>query len=104
MDKKQDNRRPGQKPAKQGSGTYDLTRPEPGRKTHEAPDDEGFGKPEGQPIDKQIPNRDMRAGRDLLESERSDRDSGRPVQLDDEADEEHRGQEQKPSPSGKTKR
>ena len=45
----------------------------------------------------------MRTGRrDLLESERSDRDSGRPIQLDDEAEDDlesipqqARGQEQK---------
>jgi hypothetical protein len=111
MDKKKGNRRPGEKPAEQGSGTYAPNRPEPGRKTPEAPDDKGFGKPEGQPIDKQMPNPQTRARRDILESERSDRESGRPVQLDDEADEfddeaeeEDRGQEQKPSPAGKTKR
>jgi hypothetical protein len=108
MDKKQDNRQRGEKPAEQGSGTYD---PKPPRKTPGAPDLKGFGKPEGQPIDKQMPNPETRARRDLLESERSDRESGRPVQLnDDEADEseevneEDRGQEQKPSPAGKTKR
>jgi hypothetical protein len=108
MDKKKGNRRPGEKPAEQGSGTYDPSRPEPGRKTPGASDDKGFGKAEGQPVDKEMPNPQMRARRDILESERSDRESGRPVQLDDEAadefDEEDRGQEQKPSPVGKTKR
>jgi hypothetical protein len=107
---KQGNRRPDEKPAKQGSGTYDPNRPERGRKSPWAPGDKGFGKPEGQPIDKQRPNPEMRPKRDLLESDRSDRDSGRPVQLNDEADEfdaadeERRGQEQKPSPAGKSKR
>jgi hypothetical protein len=104
MDKKLGNRRPGEKPAEQGSGTYAPNRPEPKRKTPEAPHDKGFGKPEGQPIDKQTPNPETRARRDILESERSDRESGRPVQLDDEAEEADRGQEQKPSPAGKTKR
>jgi hypothetical protein len=111
MDKKQGNRRPGEKPAEQGFGTYDPNRPEPGRKTPGAPDDEGFGTPEGQPIDKQMPNPERRARRGILESERSDRESGRPVQLDgeaddfgDEAEKEDRGQEQKPSTAGKTKR
>ena len=104
MDKKQGNRRPDEKPAEQGFGTWDPSRPEPGRNTPEARDDEGFGKPEGQPIDKQMPNPERPARRDLLESERSDRESGRPVQLDDEADEEDRGQEQKPFTAGKTKR
>ena len=104
MDKKQGNRRPGEKPAEQGFGTYDPSRPEPGRKTPEAREDEGFGKPESQPIDKQMPNPERPARRDLLESERSDRESGRPVQLDNEADEEDRGQEQKPFTAGKTKR
>ena len=101
MDKKQDRR--AEKPREQGSGTYDPNRPEPGRKIPGDPGDKGFGKPEGQPIDKQMPSPDMRTGRrDLLESERSDRDSGRPIQLDDEAEDDlesipqqARGQEQK---------
>jgi hypothetical protein len=109
MDKKQGNRRPGEKPAEHPSGAYDTNQPEPGRKTQGAADDKGFGKPEGQPIDKQVPNPELRPRRDILESERSDRESGRPVQLDDETGEldeadVDRGQEQKPSPAGKTKR
>jgi hypothetical protein len=109
MDKKQDRR--AEKPREQGSGTYDPNRPEPGRKIPEAPGDKGFGKPEGQPVDKQMPKPEVPAGRrDILESERSDRDSGRPIQLDDEAEEElesipqqARREEQKPPAAGKPK-
>ncbi len=64
MDKKQADRRPAEKPAEHGSGTFDPNRPEPGRRMPEAPEgNKGFGKPEGQPIDKQMPTPEMRAGR-----------------------------------------
>jgi hypothetical protein len=109
MDKKQGNRRAGEKPGEQGSGTYDPNRPEPGRRIPGAPGDQGFGQPEGQPLDKQMPHPEMRARRrDILESDRSDRDSGRPIQLDDEAEEDlesipRQARDQKPSAAGKTK-
>ena len=45
----------------------------------------GFAKPEGDPIDKQMPKPGARSGgKDIFESERSDRESGRPVQLEDD--------------------
>ena len=46
----------------------------------ERPDGKEFGKPEGAPIDQQMP----RPGYDRDE-ERSDRSSGRPLQLDDDS-------------------
>lgn len=82
MDKKEHDRRPGEKPAEQTPGKHDPNRPESGRKTPGAPEgDKGFGKPEGQPIDKQTPFPGRVGGR---EGERSDRESGRPVQLEDD--------------------
>jgi hypothetical protein len=81
MGKRQDGRRPVDKPAGQGSGPSRPDRPDRGGK--------GFGKPEGHPIDKQMPDPGTRAGgKDILESERSDRESGRPVQLDDDDERE----------------
>jgi hypothetical protein len=56
-----------------------------------------------------MPHPEMRARRrDILESDRSDRDSGRPIQLDDEAEEDlelipRQARDQKPSAAGKTK-
>ena len=44
-----------------------------------------FGQPEGHPIDKQAPKPGVRGGgKDILEGDRSDRESGRPVQLEDD--------------------
>ena len=90
MDKKQGDRLPAEKPVP-GGNRRGAAREQPiliGGATR-GPDDKGFGKPEGQPIDKQMPNQEMRARRDLLESERSDRDPGRPSSS--EADEEMSG-------------
>lgn len=39
--------------------------------------------PEGRPIDRQIPGHDPFQGEDLLDRGRSDRESGRPVQLEE---------------------
>ena len=81
MDKKQADRRPAEKPAEHGSG----------RRMPEAPEgNKGFGKPEGQPIDKPLPSPEAHRKEDLLESERSDRESGRPVQLDEEDEDDER--------------
>ena len=100
MDKKQAGRRPAEKVAEHGPGKFDPNRPEPGRRP-EAPREQGFGKPEGQPIDKQLPTPGMRAGRsDILESERSDRESGRPVQLEGEDDEREVTSDAKPGFGG----
>ena len=47
----------------------------------------GFGKPEGHPVDKQAPKPERGGGKDILDGDRSDRESGRPVQLEDDDDE-----------------
>jgi len=90
MHKKQVDRRPDGKPAEQGAGKYDPTRPAPDRKAPEVPEEnKGFGKPEGHPIDKPTPKPGTRFGRkDIFEGERSDRESGRPVQLEVEDDDD----------------
>ena len=85
MDKKQVDRRSDEKPAEQGAGKHDPTRPMPDRKAPGGPKEEkGFGKPEGQPIDKQIPKSGRFGGKDILDGDRSDREAGRPVQLEDD--------------------
>lgn len=86
MNKKQAGRRPEQNPAERGPGNYDPSKPESGRRTPKLSEDrKGFGKPEGHPIDKQAPNPGPEGGgKDILDGERSDRDSGRPVQLEDD--------------------
>ena len=96
MDKKQADRRPAEKPEEHGSG----------RRVPEAPDgNKGFGKPEGQPIDKPFAGR-----KDILESDRSDRESGRPVQLDEEDEDDEgeltsgRAERQQPYEADKSKR
>lgn len=117
MNKKQVDRRPDEKPAEQGSGKYDPNRPEPGHRISGVPEGD-----KGQPLDKQAPNPGMRVGRnDILDGDRSDRESGRPVQLEDDGEEEestgwadakpgldgrqHAGREgQKPYEAEKTKR
>jgi hypothetical protein len=84
MSKKQADRRPDQKPADQGSDSrYDPSKPEYGRKMPEVPEDKG--RPEGGPIDKPFPKPETRGGdKDFLEGERSDRQSGRPIQLEED--------------------
>jgi hypothetical protein len=83
MNKKQADRRPDDKPAEQGQG-----KPVPERRMPEVPEGgKRFGQPEGRPIDKQAPKPGMRSGgKDTLEGDRSDRESGRPVQLEDDDD------------------
>ena len=74
MDRKQTG-----KPA--AGGRRDPMKPGSRRKTRLAPDrDQGPREAEGQPIDK----RRTDFGQDVLEDERSDRASGRPIQLDPE--------------------
>ena len=74
MNKKQFDRRPDEKPAEQGTGTqHDPITRRPGEH------------PEGHPIDEPTPKPGTRLGRkEILEGERSDRASGRPVQLEDD--------------------
>jgi hypothetical protein len=79
MDKRQFEKMAGQDPGKR----QDPTRPEPRRRTPEAPERDR-GEPDGAPIDidRGMPRpRPDFEGQDLLEGERSDRDSGRIVQL-----------------------
>lgn len=85
MDKKQANRRPDEKPAEQGKGRFESSKPEGGKR---------LGQPEGLPVDK--PTNDKPAakpgawsgGKNILDGDRSDRDSGRPIQLEDDAERE----------------
>jgi hypothetical protein len=82
MIKKQTERRPAEKPAERGPAKQDPTNPS-GR-VPETLQDRPLGKPEGHPLDKQVPPPGARSGgKDILDSERSDRDSGRPVQLEE---------------------
>ena len=56
MDKKQTDRRPDEKPAPQNPGRPDVTKPDAARRPPgDSADRKGFAKPEGNPIDKQMP-------------------------------------------------
>jgi len=90
MNKKQADRRPDEKPAEQGSGKYDPSKPESGRRMPEVSEaSKEFGEPKGHPIDKQAPKLGARGrDKDILDGERSDRESGRPVQLEDDDESE----------------
>jgi hypothetical protein len=86
MDKQQFEKMAGQE-----SGKPQVpARPEPRRRTPEAPerdreDSRPGEEPEGTPIDRGMPRpRPDLGGRDILEGERSDRESGRIVQLPDD--------------------
>jgi hypothetical protein len=109
MDKKQADRRPGEKPAAQGQGKNEPTKPESGPRMPEAPEgNKRFGQTEGDSGDKQAPKPGARGGeRGILDGgDRSDRESGRPIQLEDDDEREAfpPGQERKPSEPEKTKR
>jgi hypothetical protein len=81
MARKQVDRRPDQKPAKQKPAGPDGTKPD--AEGGEAR--KGLGKPEGTPIDRPLPKPDAeRQDRDLFDRDRSDRESGRPIQLEDD--------------------
>jgi hypothetical protein len=80
MDKKQTDRRPTEKPVEHDRGSFDPTKPESGRRIPETP--EKPGKPAGHPLDKEMPK--PSAGKRFNDSERSDRESGRPVQLEED--------------------
>jgi len=83
MDKKPFEQRGGQGPgAQQGS-----VKPEPGRKSQEESEKNRTRRPapprESRPVDKPVPNPEAELEReDILEDERSDQKSGRPVQLE----------------------
>jgi hypothetical protein len=81
MDKKPTD----QKPIEHDRGSFDPTKPEPGRRIPETPE-KGPGKREGRPIDKEMPKPGAQsANKSFNESSRSDRESGRPVQLEEDS-------------------
>ena len=85
MARKQVDRRPGEKPAKQNPAGPDGTKPDAVRRMAEGDEArKGLGKPEGTPMDRPLPKRDANGGRDLFDRDRSDRESGRPIQLEDD--------------------
>jgi hypothetical protein len=95
MDKKQAHRRPDEKPAEQGKGRFETRKPESEPRMPEFPEGgKRFGQPEGLPgdkptIDRQAPKPGARSGgTEILEGDRSDRDSGRPIQLEDDDERE----------------
>jgi hypothetical protein len=89
MPKKQVDRRPDENPAKQNPARPEVSKPDALRRMGEEPDvRKGFGKPEGVPIDKQMPKPGgRRDAQDIFDGDRSDRESGRPIQLDDDESE-----------------
>lgn len=85
MNKKQVDRRPGEKPADQGPDKRDPVEPEPGKWTPEG--SQGPGNRGDHPVDKQAPKPGARSGhKEILDADRSDRESGRPIQLADDED------------------
>jgi hypothetical protein len=91
MQKKQVDRRPDGKRPEQRAGKYDPNRPAPDRRVPEAHEEsKGFGRPEGHPIDKPTSEPGTHGGTSIFEDERSDRASGRPVQLEDDEEVETR--------------
>ena len=63
MDKKQTDRRPDEKPAPQNPGRPDVTKPDAARRMPgDSAERKGFPKPEGDPIDKQMPKPGGEAG------------------------------------------
>jgi hypothetical protein len=98
MAREQVDRRPDEKPAKQNPAGPEGANPDAVRRMAEGGEArKGLGTPEGAPTDRSLPNRGSeRADRDPFDRDRSDRESGRPVQLEDEAEPElggGRGQE-----------
>jgi hypothetical protein len=90
MAKKPVDLRPDEKPTRPDGDSHQPDR-EPGRMPGDHQGSKGFEKPEGRPIDKPFPAPGAGGTRkDAFDGgERSDRESGRPVQLQDE-DEEKR--------------
>lgn len=91
--KGQFDRHPNERPAEQDAGGHDANRPEPGRKAPDLPGADrarrGSGDhPEDHPVDHATRKPEISfAGKDFLETERSDRASGRPIQLEEEQEE-----------------
>jgi hypothetical protein len=93
MSKKPVDRRPAEKPTRPGDGANAPSNSEPGRMAEDLQERKGLDKLEGRPIDKPFPTpRTGGKGKDFFEGERSDRESGRPVQLEDDEDGERSDQ------------
>jgi hypothetical protein len=89
MAKKQADRRPDEKPAKQNPAGPEVMKDADRTITESGERGEGFGRrPEGAPNDKPRPGRDDKG---IFEGDRSDRESGRPIQLDDDDADDERG-------------
>ena len=110
--KKQLDRRPDEKNTEHGSGQYDPSKPESGRIGESV--DKNVRRPEGSPIDKELPRPGMAGKReDTFEEDRSDRQSGKPLQLEEEREPssagrkpgfgERKSEGQKPHEAGSTK-
>ena len=81
MAKKQADRRPDEKPAKPNPARPDATK-DPGRRQAEGVDSRtGYRKSGGEPEQRSRPGRD---DKDFFGGDRSDRESGRPIQLDED--------------------
>jgi hypothetical protein len=94
MAKKPVDRRPDEKPTKPGGGTHQPGR-EPGRMPEDAQGRKGSETPERRPMDKPFPAPGSGGTREGVfdGGERSDRESGRPVQLQDDDEEERSDRE-----------
>ena len=94
MSRKPVGRRPNEKPTAPGAGPNKPGNPEPGRMSGDLPGRKEFEKPAGRPLDKPFPAPGAGGkGEDLFDGERSDRESGRPVQLESDEDEERSDRE-----------
>jgi hypothetical protein len=79
------DRTPSEKTASPGPGKPASGHSEPGRKAPTANPPREDWEPAEEPLDEPVPTPAVdRDSRDILESERSDRDAGRPVQLPDD--------------------
>jgi hypothetical protein len=88
------HRRRDEKPTGPDAGTYDPGNPEAGRMPEDFPGRKGLERPAGGPIDKPLPTPGAGdRGRDIFDGERSDRESGRPVQLEGDEDDERSDRE-----------
>ena len=86
MARKQVDRRPDEKPAKQQPAGPDATKPDAARRMTEGGEfRKGLGKPGGTPIDRTLPKPGPgREDKNIFDQDRSDRESGRPSQLEDD--------------------
>jgi hypothetical protein len=86
MARKQVDRRPEEKPATQHPAGQDRTKPDAARRVADGGDRrKDFGKPQA-PIDRQLPKPGGQEDKDIFDQDRSDRESGRPIQLEDETE------------------